>query len=62
MTRLTSCLANLLEFFEKVNRHVDMGEPVDIVCVDFQKAFDVVPHQRLLRKLHSQGIRGQVLL
>ena len=57
-----SCLTNLLEFFEKVNRHVDVGEPVDIVYLDFQKAFDTVPHQRLLRKLHSQGIRGQVLL
>ena len=39
-----------------------MGETVDIVYLDFQKAFDAVPHQRLLRKLHSQGIRGQVLL
>ena len=48
-----SCLTNLLEFFEKVNRHVDLGEPVDIVYLDFQKAFDTVPHQRLLRKLHS---------
>ena len=36
-----------------------VGEPVD---VDFQKALDGVPHQRLLRKLHRQGIRGQVLL
>ena len=26
-----SCLTNLLEFFEKVNRHVDVGEPVDIL-------------------------------
>ena len=50
-----SCLTNLLEFFEKVNRHVDAGEPVDIVYLDFQKAFDAVPHQRLLRNLHSQG-------
>ena len=34
---------------------------MDIVYLDFQKAFDTVPHQRLLGKLHSQGIRGQVL-
>ena len=50
------CLTNLLEFFEKVNRHVDAGELVDIVYLDFQKAFDVVHHQRLLRKLQSKGI------
>ena len=57
-----SCLTNLLEFFEKVSRHVDVGELLDIIYLDFQKEFDVVPHQRLLRKLHSQEIRGQVLL
>ncbi|KAG6933041.1 hypothetical protein G0U57_020115, partial [Chelydra serpentina] len=46
-----SCLTNLLEFSEGVNKHVDKGDPVDIVYLDFQKAFDKVPHQRLLCKL-----------
>uniref|UniRef100_K7F032 Reverse transcriptase domain-containing protein n=1 Tax=Pelodiscus sinensis TaxID=13735 RepID=K7F032_PELSI len=46
-----SCLTNLLEFFEGV-KHADKGDPVDIVYLDFQKAFDKVPHQRLLCKLH----------
>lgn len=36
-----------------------MGEPVDIICLDFQEVFDVVTHQRLLRKLYSQGISGR---
>ncbi|KAM7181807.1 uncharacterized protein RBU57_000458 [Macrochelys suwanniensis] len=56
-----SCLTNLLEFFERVNKHVDKGDPVDIVYLDFQKAFDKVPHQRLLRKLSCHGIRGKIL-
>uniref|UniRef100_K7F0M2 Reverse transcriptase domain-containing protein n=1 Tax=Pelodiscus sinensis TaxID=13735 RepID=K7F0M2_PELSI len=56
-----SCLTNLLEFFEGVNKHADKGDPVDIVYLDFQKAFDKVPHQRLLCKLHGHGIRGKVL-
>uniref|UniRef100_A0A452IGB1 Reverse transcriptase domain-containing protein n=1 Tax=Gopherus agassizii TaxID=38772 RepID=A0A452IGB1_9SAUR len=56
-----SCLTNLLEFFEGVNKHVDKGDPVDIVYLDFQKAFDKVPHQRLLRKLSCHGIKGKVL-
>uniref|UniRef100_A0A8C3TGZ7 Ataxin 7 like 1 n=1 Tax=Chelydra serpentina TaxID=8475 RepID=A0A8C3TGZ7_CHESE len=56
-----SCLTNLLEFFEGINKHVDKGDPVDIVYLDFQKAFDKVPHQRLLSKVSCHGIRETVL-
>ncbi|CAM5124147.1 unnamed protein product [Natator depressus] len=56
-----SCFTNLLEFFEGVNKHVDKGDPVDIVYLGFQKAFDKVPHQRLLRKLSCHGIKGKIL-
>ena len=31
----------------------------DIILLDFQKAFDTVPHQRLLSKLSSYGIQNQ---
>ncbi|CAM4524930.1 unnamed protein product [Lepidochelys kempii] len=55
------CLTNLLEFFERVNKHVDKGDPGDTVSLDFQKAFDKVPHQRLLCKLSCHGIRGKIL-
>ncbi|CAM5098212.1 unnamed protein product [Eretmochelys imbricata] len=54
-----SCLTNLLEFFEGVTKHV--GDPVDIMFLDFQKAFDKVPHQRLLSKVSCHEIRGKVL-
>ena len=57
-----SCLTDLLEFFESVNKHVERGDLVDLVYFDFQKAFDKDPHQRLLNKLSSRGIRGEVLL
>ena len=33
-----------------------MGSPVDIIYLDFQKAFDKVPHQRLLIKLKAHGV------
>ena len=56
-----SCLTNLLEFFDDVTGLLDKGEPVDIIYLDFQKAFDKVPHQRLCRKLESHGISGNVL-
>ena len=50
-----SCLTNMLCFFEDVTKWIDES-PVDIIYLDFQKAFDKVPHQRLLLKLRSHGI------
>ena len=43
-----SCLTNLLCFFEEITKWVDEGSPVDVIYLDFQKAFDKVPHQRLI--------------
>ena len=40
---------------------VDQGLPVDIIFPDFQKAFDKVPHRRLLLKLKAHGIGAKVL-
>jgi hypothetical protein len=55
-----SCLTNLLEFLEDVTEYVDQGSPVDVIYLDFQKAFDKVPHQRLLKKVQALGINGTV--
>ena len=40
------CLTKLLCFFEEITKWVDDGSPVDVVYLDFQQAFDKVPHQR----------------
>jgi len=56
-----SCLTNLLEFLEYVTHAVDSGKPVDVMYLDFQKAFDKVPHARLLNKLLAHGISGKIL-
>ena len=42
-----SCLTNLIEFFEHVTKCVDEGSEVDVVYMDFSKAFDKVPHGKL---------------
>ena len=46
-----SCLTNLLCFFEEITIWVDEGSPVDVIYLDLQKAFDKVPHQRLILKV-----------
>jgi hypothetical protein len=55
-----SCLTNLLEFLEFVSSYIDGGFPVDVICLDFQKAFDKVPHRRLMLKINSLGISGSI--
>ena len=46
-----SCLTNLLDFMEVITKELDSGNCVDVVYLDFAKAFDKVPHKRLLSKL-----------
>ena len=41
-----SCLTNILWFLEEITMWIDEGSPVDIIYLDFQKAFDKVSHQR----------------
>ena len=55
-----SCLTNLLEYMEELTRLVEEGHSVDMFYLNFSKAFDLVPHKRLLVKLRSMGIQGKV--
>ena len=60
--KLRSCLINMLYiFFEEITKWIDEGSQVDIIYLDFRKAFDKVPHQRLLLKLKAQGIRDGII-
>ncbi len=56
-----SCLTNLLEFFENVTSELDQGRSVDLIYLDFAKAFDKVSHVRLLNKIKAHGIGGKLL-
>ena len=41
---------------------VNQGFNVDVIYLDFTKAFDKVPHQHLLLKLEAYGINGNMLM
>ena len=56
-----SCLTNLLCFLEEITKWVDEGSPVDVIYLDFQKAFDKVPHQRLILNLKSHGTGYRII-
>ena len=40
---------------------MDDWSPVDVIYFDFQKAFDKVPHQRLISKLNSHGMGNSII-
>ena len=56
-----SCITQLLCCIEDWSNMLDLGMPVDIIYLDFKKAFDAVPHQRLIEKIKSFGITGNLL-
>ena len=56
-----NCMSNLLTCLEKWTKLLENGDPIDVVYTDFAKAFDRVPHQRLLQKMKSLGIVGNTL-
>lgn len=55
------CILHLLHVIDEWSKEVDLGKQIDCIYLDFQKAFDTVPHRRLLAKVKSFGIQGCVL-
>ncbi|KAK4807886.1 LOW QUALITY PROTEIN: hypothetical protein QYF61_007792 [Mycteria americana] len=51
-----SCLTILISFYDKVTRLVDEGKAVDVVYLDFSKAFGTLSHSILLEKLAAHGL------
>ena len=56
-----SCESQLLLTVDDLARGLRDKEQIDAILLDFSKAFDKVPHERLLLKLHYVGVRGQLL-
>ena len=48
----------LLLFLNEVHQSLNHSATCDVICLDFRKAFDSVPHNELLMKLWNIGIKG----
>ena len=51
----------LFHMLDQWTDYLEYGEQIDVLYNDFEKAFDKVPHTRLLSKLHKYGISSLVI-
>jgi hypothetical protein len=55
-----SCLSQLVAHLDNIIYHLEQGENVDVVYLDFSKAFDKVDFVITLKKLNALGIKGKI--
>ena len=56
-----SCVTQLLCVMEMWTNSLNSREEIDCIYLDFQKAFDTVPHARLISKLKAYGMEGPLI-
>jgi hypothetical protein len=55
------CVAQGTAIYEAVRRRMEAGEATALIFIDFQTAFDMVPHDGLMAKLEGMGVVGPTL-
>ena len=54
-----SCESQLIINTEELKRSIDQKKQVEIIILDFSKAFDSVAHNKLVSKLQNYGLQGK---
>ncbi len=57
-----SCESQLVTVCQDMADSLDEGDRTDAIIIDFSKAFDLVPHDRLLMKIAETGVDLRVVL
>ena len=55
-----SAVLQLIRCLDEWTEALDRGEDIDVIYLDYQKAFDTVPHRRLLAKVKSYGFTQNI--
>ena len=55
-----SCLTQLIDHVDTIFNTLNSGEEVDVIYLDYAKAFDKVDHNILLAKMRKYGIKGKM--
>ena len=55
-----SCVLQLIKVIDEWSKNFEANNQTDVIYLDFRKAFDTVPHKKLLIKLKAYGINGDI--
>lgn len=56
-----NCVLQLLDVLDDWVTNFDKSEQTDVVYLDIKKAFDTVPHRRLIEKMQGYGFGGKLI-
>ena len=57
-----SCEGQVITICQDIADSLDNGDRIEAILVDFSKAFDLVPHCRLLMKITNSGVDSRVVV
>jgi hypothetical protein len=57
-----SCESQIITVCQDISDSLDEGARLDAIIIDFSKAFGLVPHDRLLRKIAASGVDSRVVV